>query len=67
MIHLEREANKLCLSHIHTRQDGKTTALRAACCCFVFVAVNILLIYHFEQESRIRQQNIVKTHLYEEH
>ncbi len=47
MIHLEREANKLSLSHTHThtRQDGPTTALRAY--CFFFVAVDIFINLSF--------------------
>ncbi len=64
-----KEANSLSLSlslslthtHTHTRQDWMATALNAYC-CFLQLLI-YLLIYHFEQESRIRQENIVKMNI----
>ncbi len=67
MIDMEREANKLSLSHTHTHThthasgwtDNSFEGLLLFFCSCRYI--------HFEQESRIRRENIVKMHLYEEH
>ncbi len=60
--------NSLSHTYTHTHVSGwNDNSLRLLVVVLFFVAVIYLLIYHFEQESRIRRQNIVKMHLYEEH
>ncbi len=67
MIHLEREANKLSLSlthtHTHTHTSGWTDNSFEGLLLLFFVAVNIYINLSFDQESRIRRENIVKMHL----